>query len=65
MAARGVVLNLAVWFGHKVIIPDGGIDLFALVSGIVSLVLLQRFHLPIHYLIPLGAAAGVIRRMVV
>jgi len=64
-AVVGVVLNLAVWFGHKVIIPNGSIDLFALLSGVASLVLLQRFHLPIHYLVPIGAAAGIIRRMVV
>jgi len=64
-AVVGVVLNLAVWFGHKVIIPNSGIDLFALISGVLSLVLLQRFNLPIHYLVPIGAAAGIIRRMVV
>jgi chromate transporter len=64
-AVVGVVLNLAVWFGHKVVIPDGSIDIFALVSVVVSLVLLQRFHLPIHYLVPIGAAAGVILQMVV
>lgn len=61
-AVVGVVLNLAVWFGHKVILPDGGIDLFALISAAVSLVLLQRFHFPIHWLVPVGAAAGVIYR---
>ena len=64
-AVVGVVLNLAVWFGHKVILPDGGIDLFALISAGVSLVMLQKFHLPVHYLVPLGAAAGVIWRLVV
>ena len=64
-AMVGVVLNLAVWFGHKVILPDGGIDLFALIFAGVSLVLLQKFHLPFHYLVPLGAAAGVIWRLVV
>jgi len=64
-AVVGVVLNLAVWFGHKVILPDGGIDLFSLISAGVSLVLLQKFHLPVHYLVPLGAVAGVIWRLVV
>jgi chromate transporter len=64
-AVVGVVFNLAVWFGHKVILPGGGIDLFAVISGVVSLVLLQRFHLPVHYLVPMGAAAGVIRSMMV
>ena len=63
-AVVGVVLNLAVWFGIRVILPTDGIDLFALTSAVISLLLLQRFHLPIHYLVLLGAAAGVIWRMV-
>jgi chromate transporter len=58
-AVVGVVLNLAVWFGHKVILPDSGPDLFAVASAAVSLTLLQKFHFPIHYLVPIGAAAGV------
>jgi chromate transporter len=64
-AVVGVVLNLAVWFGQKVILPISGIDLFALTSAGISLLLLQKFHLPIHYLVLLGAAAGVLWRMVV
>jgi chromate transporter len=58
-AVVGVVLNLAVWFGHKVLLPDGGFDPFAAASAAVSLVLLQKYHFPIHYLVPIGAAAGV------
>jgi len=64
-AVVGVVLNLAVWFGYKVILPSNGVDLFALISAVISLLLLQKFHLPIHYLVLLGAAVGVIWRMVV
>ena len=64
-AVVGVVLNLAVWFGYKVILPDSGIDFFALISSVASLVLLQRFHLPIHYLVPIGAVVGVIWKMAV
>jgi chromate transporter len=64
-AVVGVVLNLAVWFGYKVILPISGIDLFALTFAVISLLLLQKFHLPIHYMVLLGAAAGVIWRMVV
>lgn len=60
-----VVLNLAVWFGYKVILQDSGIDFFALISSVASLVLLQRFHLPIHYLVPIGAVVGVIWKMAV
>ena len=62
-AVVGVVLNLAVWFGHKVILPNGGLDLFAVVSAVVSLALLQKFHFPIHYLVPIGAVAGVIWKL--
>ena len=64
-AVVGVVLNLAVWFGHKVILPNGGVDFFALISAVVSLALLQKFHMPIYYLVPIGAAAGVIWRLVI
>jgi chromate transporter len=62
-AVVGVVLNLAVWFGHKVVLPNGGLDIFAVVSAVVSLALLQKFHFPIHYLVPIGAAAGVIWKL--
>ncbi len=62
-AVVGVVLNLAVWFGVKVIFPDGGIDLFASFVAVIALILLQKFHLAIHYLVPIGAIVGVIWRM--
>jgi chromate transporter len=64
-AVVGVVLNLAVWFGLKVIVPDGGVDIFAIVSAVVSLILLQKWHFPIQYLVPIGAVAGVIWKMIV
>jgi chromate transporter len=64
-AVVGVVLNLAVWFGNKVILPDGGLDVFAAISAVVSLALLQKLHFPIHYLIPVGATAGVIWKLFV
>jgi chromate transporter len=63
-AVVGVILNLAVWFGLKVILPAAGFDAFALILAAASLVLLQKFHLPIHYLVPAGAVAGVIWRMI-
>ena len=62
-AVVGVVLNLAVWFGYKVIIPDDGVDYFALTSAAISLLLLRRLPLPIHYLVPAGAVAGILWRM--
>ncbi len=64
-AVVGVVLNLAVWFGHKVILPNGDLDIFATGSAIASLALLQKFHFPIHYLVPAGAAAGVIWKLLI
>ncbi|RJQ83530.1 MAG: chromate efflux transporter [Desulfobacteraceae bacterium] len=64
-AVVGVVLNLGVWFGHRVILLDGGIDFFALISAGISLALLQKFHLPVHYLVPAGAAAGIVWRLAV
>ena len=62
-AVVGVILNLAVWFGHKVLLPGGVIDWFAVSLTVVSLALLQKFHLPIHYMVPAGAVAGVIVKM--
>ncbi len=62
-AVVGVILNLAVWFGYKVILPENGFDVFALVSAGVSLVLLQKFHFPIHYLVLIAAATGIIWRV--
>jgi len=58
-AVVGVVLNLAVWFGHRVMLLNGSPDLFAVASAVISLVLLQKFHFPIHYLVSVGAVAGV------
>ena len=65
-AVVGVVLNLAVWFGYKVIFPSGGSpDIFALMSAIIALILLQKYHIPIQYMVPLGAIAGVIWKMII
>ena len=59
-AVVGVILNLAVWFGTQVLFPPAGFDGFALVSVALALVLLQKFHCPIQYLVPIGALAGVL-----
>ena len=65
-AVVGVVLNLAVWFGYKVILPNGdGLDVFAMISAVVSLLLLQKYHVPIQYMVPLGAAAGIVWQLVI
>ena len=63
-AVVGVVLNLAVWFGLKVIWPQGAVDPFAVMAAILSLALLLKFHMPIHWLVPLGALVGIIRQLV-
>ena len=61
----GVVLNLALWFGHKVILPPGeALDLFALGLAGISLVLLQKYHFPVHFMVPLGALAGIVWRFI-
>ena len=62
-AVTGVILNLAVWFGRQVIFPGGAVDLFSLATALLSLYLLQRHRVPIHWLVPAGAAAGMVWRM--
>jgi len=63
-AVVGVVLNLAVWFGYKVILPNGEVDIYAVVAAVASLALLQKWHFPIQYLVPIGAVAGVLWKLV-
>ena len=63
-AVVGVILNLAVWFGQKVLLPDGfHPDLFAMGAAGLSLLLLQKYHFPVHYLVPLGALAGMVWKL--
>lgn len=65
-AVVGVIANLAVFFTVRVLFPQDGasggpladLDVYALVVAVVSFVLLQRLKLPIHFLVPLGAVAG-------
>ncbi|MFH1156501.1 MAG: chromate efflux transporter [Pseudomonadota bacterium] len=64
-AVVGVVLNLGVWFGYTVMVQQGGLDIFALVSAAASLVLLQKFHFPVQYLVPVGALSGIIWKLAV
>ena len=59
-AVVGVILNLAVWFGSQVLYPHAELDGFALVAAVLSLVLLQSFHFPIQYLVPIGALSGIL-----
>ncbi len=63
-AVVGVVLNLAVWFGYKIFLPESGIDFFAIASAGLSLVLLKKYHVPIQYMVPIGAAVGILWKVV-
>jgi chromate transporter len=60
-AVVGVIANLAVFFGVRVLFPEGGgFDLFAAVVAILSFVAIRRFGLPTHWLIPVGAVLGMV-----
>jgi chromate transporter len=58
-AVVGVIANLAVFFGGRVLFPDG-LDFFALALAGVAFVLIRRFDTPIFVLIPAGALAGMV-----
>jgi chromate transporter len=64
-AVVGAILNLGVWFGAKVFFLDAGIDGFALACSTISLFVLKKFYFPIQYLVPMGAVAGIVWRLVV
>ena len=59
-AVVGVIANLAVFFGGRVLFHDGGFDAFALVVAVVSFFVLQRFKAPIYLMVPAGALAGMV-----
>ena len=63
-AVVGVIANLAVFFATQVLFPDGvslqGLDIFALVVAVASFVVLQRFKVPIYFMIPVGAVVGMV-----
>jgi chromate transporter len=57
-AVVGVVLNLAVWFGWHVILPEPGrIDWFVVVVALVAFAVMQRFKVD---LIPVILASGLL-----
>ena len=65
-AVVGVILNLAVFFGSRVLLPPGGTaDIFALAVAVASFVVILRFHLPIHFLVPAGGVVGMAWSLVV
>ena len=57
-AVVGVILNLGVFFGGKVLFYDGGLDVFALVVAVVSFVVVQRLKVPIYLMVLAGGMVG-------
>jgi chromate transporter len=63
-AVVGVILNLAVFFGTRVLWPAaGGPDGFALIAAAAAFLLLRSGRLPIALLIAAGAVAGMVRAL--
>jgi len=59
-AVVGVVLNLAVWFGWHVIVPEPGVvDYFPIVAGALFFVALQRFKWDVLWVVGAGALVGI------
>ncbi|AHY47860.1 2A51: chromate transporter, chromate ion transporter (CHR) family [Rubrobacter radiotolerans] len=62
-AVVGVIANLGVFFAGEVLFPGDGpdsFDAFALALAGVSFFLLQRFGVAVHYVVLLGALAGML-----
>jgi len=63
-AVVGVILNLAVFFGTRVLFPEGrGLDAFALALALGAFIVLLRFRVPIQYLVIAGALLGMSSRL--
>jgi chromate transporter len=63
-AVVGVILNLAVWFGLHVIHPRSGVDWFAIVLSIVTLVALVRWKVGVIPVIVAGGMLGLIYSLI-
>jgi chromate transporter len=60
-AVVGVIANLAVFFGLRVLFPEGGgFDAFAAVLAVATFGLLRRFAVQTYHLVPVGALLGMI-----
>ncbi|MBF0497752.1 MAG: chromate efflux transporter [Deltaproteobacteria bacterium] len=58
-AVVGVIVNLGVFFGQKVLFPSPGVfDYFAAALALASFGLALKFRIQMHYLVPVGALAG-------
>jgi chromate transporter len=63
-AVVGVILNLAVFFGTRILFPEGGgLDVFALLLALAAFVVLLRFRVPIQYMVAAGALLGMGSRL--
>lgn len=63
-AVVGVIVNLGVFFGQKVLFPAQGVfDYFAAVLALVFFGLAMKSRLPMYYLVPVGALLGMVRHM--
>ena len=63
-AVVGVILNLAVFFGTRVLFPEGrGLDALALLLALAAFVVLLRFRVPIQYVVIAGALFGMVSRL--
>lgn len=63
-AVVGVIMNLALFFGSRVIIkPDGYPDGFALAEALLAFLLLWRYRLSIHIAVAAGGIAGMAWRL--
>jgi chromate transporter len=60
-AVVGVIGNLAVFFGLRVLLPEtGGFDVFAALVAAIAFAILRRFSVPTYFLVPVGAVAGMV-----
>ena len=60
-AVVGVILDLAVRFGHEALLPAGRLDAFAVLLAALAVVALVRFRLPPAAAVAAGALAGLAR----
>ena len=60
-AVVGVITNLAVFFGLRVLFPEtGGFDTFAAVLAVATFGVLRRFAVQTYHLVPVGALLGMV-----
>jgi len=58
-AVVGVIVNLGVFFGEKVLFPAQGVfDYFAAAVAVIAFALALKSPIPMYYLVPVGALAG-------